>query len=153
MATARRRGGGRGDGNRRLGWWVWPQRRDAPLDREWPAVVATLAGDGIAEWRDGNIVHARFADPFDVAIAADGTIFVSDGVAHRIRALRPDGTVTTIAGGERGFADGPAAEARFDTPSGLALDASGTLYVADTGNNAIRRDHRRSRGVDRRRRR
>src|SRR5690606_6133489 len=58
---------------------------------------------------------------------------------HRIRAIAPDGRVSTVAGGERGFADGAGTAARFDSPSGLAIDAAGILYVADTGNNAIRR--------------
>src|SRR5436189_4297660 len=47
--------------------------------------------------------------------------------------------MSTIAGGEWGFADGNGTAARFDTPSGIAIDRQGMLYVADTGNNAIRR--------------
>jgi len=110
------------------------------LDRDWAAVVTVLAGDGVAEWRDGDAYRARFTDPFGVATAADGTIYVADGVgSHRIRAISADGRVTTVAGGRRGFADGVGAEARFDTPSALAIAGDGTIYVADTGNNAIRR--------------
>ena len=86
------------------------------------------------------MLSAGFADPFGVAIAADGSILVADaGDSPRIRRIAPDGTVSTVAGGERGFADGTAGAARFDAPSGLAIDAAGTIYVADTGNNAIRR--------------
>lgn len=99
-----------------------------------------LAGDGVAGWRDGDRSRARFSDPFGIAVGRDGTVFVADaGDAPRIRAISPNGHVSTIAGGTRGFTDGLGEAARFDTPSGLAIDASGTLYVADTGNNAIRR--------------
>lgn len=122
-------------------WWRIAAGDEAqPLGRDWNAVVTVLAGDGVAEPRDGEAYRARFADPFGVAVAADGTVFVADGIgSHRIRALSPDGRVTTLAGAKRGFRDGVGADARFDTPSGLSIAADGTIYVADTGNNAIRR--------------
>ena len=124
-----------------VAWWRMSARDEmAPLDRDWAAVVTVLAGDGVAEWRDGEAYRARFSDPFGVAMAADGTVYVADGVgSHRIRAISVDGRVRTLAGGTRGFADGTGGDARFDTPSGLAIAADGTLYVADTGNNAVRR--------------
>ena len=54
--------------------------------------------------------------------------------------MAPDGAVTTVAGdGTAGFVDGPGASARFDNPQGIAVDSSGMIYVADTGNNRIRR--------------
>jgi sugar lactone lactonase YvrE len=106
-------------------------------DRSW---VTSVGGDGVADVRDGASALARFSDPFGVAAAPDGSIYVADGGgAHRVRRIAPDGTVTTVAGGEPGFRDGPASEARFDTPSGLALDSGGGVLVADTGNNAVRR--------------
>jgi DNA-binding beta-propeller fold protein YncE len=124
-----------------VAWWRRSAADDVvPLAHGWAAVVTVLAGDGVAEWRDGDAYRARFTDPFGVAAAADGTIYVADGIgSHRIRAISADGRVTTVAGGERGFADGIGAEARFDTPSALAVAGDGTIYVADTGNNAIRR--------------
>ena len=124
-----------------VAWWRMSAGGEvAPLERDWSAVVTVLAGDGVAEWRDAEAYRARFTDPFGVGTAADGTIYVTDGIgSHRIRAISPDGRVTTLAGGTRGFADGVGADARFDTPSGLAVAADGTIYVADTGNNAIRR--------------
>jgi sugar lactone lactonase YvrE len=122
-------------------WWRVSGRDGVlPLDRHWTAVVTVLAGDGVAEPRDGEAHRARFADPFGVAVAADGAVFVADGIgSHRIRVLTPDGRVATLAGGARGFRDGSGAAAQFDTPSGVAVAADGTIYVADTGNHAIRR--------------
>ena len=84
--------------------------------------------------------EARFSDPFGVAIAQDGTIYVSDaGDTQRIRRLSPDGAVSTLAGGERGFSDGVGARGALQHAVWARRDAAGTLYVADTGNNAIRR--------------
>ena len=83
---------------------------------------------------------ASFSDPFGVAAARDGSIYIADaGDAQRIRRIGADGTVSTFAGGGLGYADGRGTAARFSTPSGIALTGDGVLYVADTGNNAIRR--------------
>ena len=107
---------------------------------QWPPRVTTLAGDGHVGWRDGAAAQAQFADPYGIALDPHGALYVSDaGATDRIRVLRTDGTVATLAGGSEGFQDGQGAAARFDTPSGLALDATGNLYVADTGNHAIRK--------------
>src|SRR5687768_1638916 len=121
--------------------WEWRLRvRVGPLESDWPAVVTVLAGDGVVGMRDGDASRARFSDPFGVAVAADGSIYVADaGDAQRIRRITPDGLVSTVAGGGRGYVDGAASLARFDTPSALAIDAAGVLYVADTGNHVIRR--------------
>ncbi len=110
-----------------LAWrWQTAGTRAAPLEPGWEAVVGTIAG--------------TFPDPFGVAAAADGTVFVADaGEAPRILRIGVDGLVHTVAGGARGFADGDGAAARFDTPSAIAIGGDGALYVADTGNHAIRR--------------
>jgi sugar lactone lactonase YvrE len=106
-------------------------RKPSPTPRGWRANVITVAGDGSP---------ATLADPFGVAVAEDGTVYVSDaGESNRIRKIASDGSFTTLAGGSEGFADGAGAQASFNTPSGLAIDADGNLYVADTGNNRIRR--------------
>ena len=111
----------------------------APL-LDWQPRVDALAGDGHVGWRDGPAAQAQFADPYGLALDPHGTLYVSDaGDSDRIRAVSPDGIVTTLAGGVEGFQDGQGAAARFDTPSGLALDATGNLYVADTGNHAVRK--------------
>src|ERR1044072_548063 len=97
----------------------------------WKAHVTTIGGDGTPLVRDGK--QSAFSDPFGVAIAADGTIYVADaGESNRIRKISPDGTVSTLAGGSEGFADGAGAAASFSTPSALALAPDGNLYVADT---------------------
>jgi sugar lactone lactonase YvrE len=106
----------------------------------WRGVVSTLAGSGAPGYADGAARETRFADPFGVAVAADGSVYVADaGEANRIRKVSPEGVVTTLAGGREGFADGAGAAAVFNTPSALALDAAGNLYVADTGNNRVRK--------------
>jgi len=106
----------------------------------WDGRIDLMAGDGVAGLRDGAAAQARFADPYGVAVAKDGAVFVSDaGDNNRIRRIAPDGRVSTFAGSIEGFADGIGAAAAFDTPSGLAFDHAGNLYVADTGNHAIRR--------------
>jgi len=107
------------------------KHKPLPTPIGWKAHVTNLAGDGSP---------LAFSDPFGVAIAADGTIYVADaGESNRIRKISPDGNVTTLAGGGEGFADGAGASASFNTPSALALGTDGNLYVADTGNNRIRK--------------
>jgi serine/threonine protein kinase/sugar lactone lactonase YvrE len=102
--------------------------------------VSTLAGSGVAGFADGFGRAARFAYPYGVVVDAMGTVYVADAGNHRIRSVRADGTVTTVAGsGTAGFADGASATARFAQPYGLALTGNGTLYVADEENNRIRR--------------
>lgn len=106
----------------------------------WPARVHLLAGDGQDGALDGAAPASRFSDPYGVAIGPRGAIYVADGgEANRIRIVQPDGAVSTLAGGKEGFVDGPGAAAAFNTPSAIALDHLGNLYVADTGNHAIRR--------------
>ena len=126
-----------------VGAYLWQQLKPAPvppLERNWQATVSVLAGDGTEGAIDGTAGQARFSEPFGIAAAPDGTIFVADaGHADRIRRIAPDGRVSTLAGEAHGFADGVGAGAAFSTPSGLALAPDGTLYLADTGNHAIRR--------------
>src|SRR6185436_16824862 len=114
------------------------RRRPLPTPIGWKAHVTTIAGDGSPVIRDGK--ESGFSDPFGVAVAADGTIYVADaGESNRIRKVSPDGNVTTLAGASEGFADGAGASASFNTPSALAFGPDGNLYVADTGNNRIRK--------------
>lgn len=103
--------------------------------------MTNLAGDGSPGFRDGpQPTQSSFSDPFGLAVSADGSVYVADaGDNNRIRKLSREGPVTTVAGSVEGFADGVGANAKFNTPSGLAIDSSGSLYVADTGNNRIRK--------------
>jgi sugar lactone lactonase YvrE len=102
--------------------------------------VTTLAGDGVAGSDDGIGRAARFNGPIGVAVAPDASIVVADTYNDRIRRIAPDGRVTTVAGGSGiGLRDGTGVEALFDTPSGVAVGAGGEIFVADTGNDALRR--------------
>jgi sugar lactone lactonase YvrE len=102
-------------------------------------VVTTLAGTGHAGYLDGPGNLAQFNGPVGLALDKAGNVFVADTYNDRIRRIAPDGTVTTVAGnGAPGDADGAASTAAFDTPSGIAVAQDGTLYIADTGNDAVR---------------
>ena len=120
-------------------------------------VVTTLAGEpGVPGAVNGLGAAARFFFPADIAITPAGDLYVADSGNHCIRKIKPDGTVTTLAG-DLGSAndisedygssyttvtpklDGKGAAARFNGPSGIAYAPTGKLYVSDTGNQIIRR--------------
>ncbi len=101
--------------------------------------VTTVAGNGEPGRTDGSGAEARFNGPIGVAVGPVGNVIVADTSHDCIRTVSPDGRVTTLAGSAAGYRDGAADQALFDTPSGVAVDASGVIYVADTGNDAIRR--------------
>jgi len=105
--------------------------------------VSTLAGNGEAGYADGEGSAARFNQPWGITVDADGIIYVTDSGNNCVRQVGPDDvSVSTLAGDGiegSGFANGLGLNARFDTPSGLALDTDGHLIVADMGNNCIRR--------------
>ena len=99
--------------------------------------VTQLVGTGRCGYLDGDAGQARLCVPYDVQPGPDGTLYFTDQGNQRLRRLDTHGVVTTLAGGG-GFADGDAGLARFNTPSGLALDTGGIL-IADRFNNRIRR--------------
>ncbi|KRE48283.1 stalk domain-containing protein [Paenibacillus sp. Soil724D2] len=114
--------------------------------------VSTLAGNGVPGNKDGKGAEAKFNHPSDVAVAADGTLYVADSLNHVIRKIAVDGSVSTLNAaatraiqvrpGEASFAgefqDGSLATAKFNEPTGLVLDSKGNLFVSDTGNQRIR---------------
>ncbi|MBG9793328.1 copper amine oxidase [Paenibacillus dendritiformis] len=114
--------------------------------------VTTVAGSGLAGWKDGTGTEARFNEPRDVAVAEDGSLYVADALNHVIRRIDANGHVTTLnarskriveyapgavaAGGD--YEDGKLAESKFNEPSSLAFTPSGDLVVSDTGNQRLR---------------
>jgi sugar lactone lactonase YvrE len=103
-------------------------------------VVTTLAGSGNFGFADGTGSAASFQLPTGVAVDAAGDVYVADTINCDIRKITPAGVVTTLAGsGGGGFADGAGAAASFFYPQGVAVDKEGTVYVADTDNNKIRK--------------
>ncbi len=112
-----------------------------PVQRaRWPTIVSTLAGAGTPGLAEGRGDLAAFADPFGIAVDAEGNTYLADaGDNNLIWKIDPNGAARVLAGGQEGFADGEQRSAAFNTPSGVAIDAAGNLFVADTGNDAIRR--------------
>ena len=105
--------------------------------------ITTVAGTG--DWghaEDGGpAVAAMFTDPAGVAVDGYGNLYFTTLEDHRIRMVNPAGVLTTVAGArEFGFGGdgGPATRARFSSPTGLAMDARGNLYIADTENHRVR---------------
>lgn len=118
-------------------------RRITPL-----GFVTTLAGAGFPGYADGAANQARFLSPTRIAIDPEGTLYVADTGNHLIRKISPSGAVSTVAGAfvrqprigiSGGYADGTGSEARFNSPTGIVVEANGDLYIADSGNEKIRK--------------
>jgi trimeric autotransporter adhesin len=93
------------------------------------------SGDG------GAATQAQLHAPAGLATDASGDIFIADTANNVVREVTPDGKIQTVAGnGTQGYSGdfGPATQAQLHSPSGVAVDGSGNLYIADSGNNAIR---------------
>jgi hypothetical protein len=111
--------------------------------RNGTVAVTTLAGAaGVHGYADGTGKEARFNAPDAMCVDFDnGRILVCDRLNHCIRAVSETGVVTTVAGcREKGFADGGPFQAKFNCPSGIAMDHKRRIVVSDTGTNAIAHD-------------
>jgi serine/threonine-protein kinase len=114
-------------------FWTGLIRKISPT-----AVVTTLASNGDHVNEEGK--GTNFWNPSGMAVDALGNVYVADSHNSRIRKITQQGLITTFAGGDgQGAVDGPGAAAKFNHPGGVALDAAGSLYVADGGNNLIRK--------------
>ncbi len=108
-------------------------------------IMTTIAGTGeVGIGGDGGpATAAEFSSPTDIAVADDGTLYVADRSNSCVRRITPDGIISTVAGrcGSPGYSGdgGLATDSRLRTPYGVALDGKGSLYIADTRNNCIRR--------------
>ncbi|WP_166727717.1 putative Ig domain-containing protein [Mucilaginibacter gilvus] len=103
-------------------------------------LVTTLAGTGSEGSANGLGTAASFNNPKGVAVDLLGNVYVADRQNHLIRKITPAGLVSTLAGnGLEGFADGKGTAASFRAPSGVAVDPDNNVYVADVGNQRIRK--------------
>lgn len=118
-----------------------PTPTPAPTATPTPALtLVTWVGSGAAGRVNATGKAARFNLPYGVSTDAAGNAYVADALNHCIRKVTPAGVVTTLAGsGQQGHVDGPAGTARFNSPLDVAVQADGTLYVADTLNHCIRK--------------
>ena len=104
--------------------------------------VNVFAGSGEQGGADGVGAAASFHGPHGLALGPGGALYLAEDMGNRIRVISPAGAVVTLAGGsggESGFADGKGTAARFHCPRGIAVDAAGVVFVADTANHRIRR--------------
>ncbi len=108
-------------------------------------IITTVAGGGDLSWPDigdgGPATDAILSSPSDMAMAPDGSLYITDSQNERIRRADPDGIITTVAGtGNDGYSgdEGPATEAELNNPWGVAIGPDGSLYIADCYNNRIR---------------
>jgi sugar lactone lactonase YvrE len=103
-------------------------------------VVSTLAGSGLPGNTNGTGTSASFKAPLGVTVDAAGNVYVADSQNHKIRKITPAGVVSTFAGsGGAGSTDGAGSVASFNLPAGVAVDASGNVFVADLYNHKIRK--------------
>jgi sugar lactone lactonase YvrE len=94
-------------------------------------VVSTIAGNGTSGFADGAAASAEFKDPPSVAVDPNNNILVGDPFNYKIREVSTAGTVSTVAGTTVGETDGSTTTAQFDSPTWMAEDANGNIFVLD----------------------
>jgi sugar lactone lactonase YvrE len=103
-------------------------------------VVNTVAGSGAKGFADGAGAAAQFSYPHGIALDLYDNLYVADADNNLIRKITPAGVVSTLAGsGEKGYADGPGATAKFSFPMDLVVDPAGNVFVSDGDNRCIRK--------------
>jgi len=109
------------------------------IDQSNNNAVTTIAGSGAEGFADGVGTNAIFAAPTGICIDSQGNLYVTDFWNFKIRKITPAGVVTTVAGTTQGYTDGNVTIAQFGYLAGICVDTQGNLYVADGGNNRIRK--------------
>ena len=107
-------------------------------------VISTIAGNGTPGYSGdgGPATTAQLNEPWGVAVDSAGNLFIADLVNNRIRKVTTDGVIHTVAGmGAAGYSGdgGPATMAQLNYPVGVTVDSSGNLFIADSGNNRVRK--------------
>ena len=102
-------------------------------------IINTIAGNGIAGFSGdyGQATSAELNNPTGILLDASGNLFIADANNNRIRKVISNGTINTVAGGGNYGDGGSATNAKLNNPKGIALDASGNLFIADEANNII----------------
>ena len=102
--------------------------------------VTTIAGNNNLGAADGQGAAASFGGAMGLCTDSKGNVYIADINNSNVRMMTPGGQVTTIAGnGNTGYKEGAKSQAQFSAPSGVCVDGKGNLFVADYGNNVIRR--------------
>lgn len=97
--------------------------------------TSTIAGASFTGLADGTGANARFFYPMAIAADGSGYLYVAEAGSTRVRKITiSTGAVTTIAGSSIGYSDGAGTAAKFSSPAGIAVDATGNLYVGDRNN-------------------
>ena len=110
--------------------------RKIDTNLDWVSTVAGVSAEG---FQDGPAATAKFSSPYGICIDSQGNLFVVDWGNFKIRKISPAGIVSTFAGSTQGYADGIGSTAQFNYMGDICIDAQDNLYLADEGNNRIRK--------------
>lgn len=110
--------------------------RKIDTNLDWVSTVAGVSAEG---FQDGPAATAKFSSPYGICIDSQGNLFVVDWGNFKIRKISPAGIVSTFAGSTQGYTDGVGTTAQFNYMGDICIDAQDNLYLADEGNNRIRK--------------